>query len=164
MAIETVIDTAAEASKLIGKSGRLAKQHTENKKSATQTIFECIKTALNDYQMTPKQFRVDVYLQAGHPIEVYEIDGKKDTLNVDGEKPHATLKQVFARCSTYHKLNGNLDIETYNDVRNALETVDVVGNAVKQQMKANKLAADLDENQHVEYKKRLKEESAKQAA
>jgi hypothetical protein len=149
---------------LIGKSGRLAQQHNENKKGATQTIFECIKTALNDYNMPPKNFRIEVFLQAGHPVEVYDIDGEKRVENSDGEKPHGTLKTVFTQCVTYHKMHKNLDVESYNNIRDALKKVDVVGDAVKLQMKANKAHDDLDENQQVDYKKRLKEEMAKQAA
>jgi hypothetical protein len=135
MSLQEITDTAAEASKLIGKSGRLAQQHNENKKGATQTIFECIKTALNDYNMPPKNFRIDVFTNAGYPVDVFEVDGAKNTLNVDGEKPPATLQQVFARCSTYHKIHKNLDVESYNDIRNALEKVDVVGAAVTQHVK-----------------------------
>ena len=163
MDINTLTENAVVAAKEIGKAGRLAKQHGENRKSATQTVFECIKTALNDYQVAPKQFRIEVFLQAGHPITVYDIDGEKSIHNADGEKPHGTLKTVFSRCATYHKLNGNLDVEAYNDVLNALKDIDEVGEVVKKRKKADKAYNDLSENQQHEFWVRM-QESDKQAA
>jgi hypothetical protein len=120
MDINAIISTAAEATKRVVKADRLGKSHAEDKKSATQIVFQCVKEACDNHDMTPGEFRVRFAIEAGYSCREYDVDGS--FIEHEGEKMPKTTQTIISLCGKLHKERGKIDVNNVTELRNALKT------------------------------------------
>jgi hypothetical protein len=118
MDIKAIIAVAAEASIAAAKADRLGKNHVADKKAATQQIFECVKAAFDNHDMTPAQFRIEFARAAGYSCREYDIDGS--FTEHEGEKMPKTSQTIISLCGKLHKERNKLDVANVTELRNAL--------------------------------------------
>tara|TARA_R100000781_G_scaffold2446_1_gene3967 strand:- start:740 stop:1210 length:471 start_codon:yes stop_codon:yes gene_type:complete len=121
MDINAIIIKAADASHAVAKADRLGKSHAEDKKAATQIIFECVKAANVEHGMTPGAFRVQFSIEAGYSCREYDVDGKL-LAEHEGEKMPQTAQSIISSCGRYYKEFKTFDnANCIADIRNAFK-------------------------------------------
>lgn len=120
MDINSIITTAADATAAAERAARLGKGHTEDKKAATQVIFECVKAANVEHGMTPGEFRVRFAIESGYSCREYDVDGS--FVEHEGEKMPKTTQTIISLCGKLHKERGTIDVDNVTELRNALKT------------------------------------------
>ena len=120
MDINAIIIKAADASHAVAKADRLGKSHAEDKKAATQVVFECVKSAHDNFGMRPAEFRVQFAIEAGYSCREYDVDGS--FVEHEGEKMPKTAQTIISLCGKLHKERGKIDVANVTELRNALKT------------------------------------------
>lgn len=120
MDINSIISTAADATAAAERAARLGKGHAEDKKAATQVIFECVKAAHDNFGIRPGEFRVQFAIESGYSCREYDVDGS--FVEHEGEKMPQTAQTIISLCGKLHKERGKIDVANVTELRNALKT------------------------------------------
>lgn len=104
--------------KVFDKAANAADEAAESKSSACDDILATFRVALKEYDITPFYFWMDICAANGYAYTRLDPATGKTT-KIDGDKPHNTLKNVASQIKKYFENNGNLEIETYTELRKA---------------------------------------------
>jgi len=111
-----LVATVSNIVKVFDNAANAADKAADNKAAACDAILATFREALNDYDVPPFYFWIDICAANGFAhTRLDPATGK--TTKVDGEKPHNTLKNVASQIKKYFENNGNLEIETYTELR-----------------------------------------------
>ena len=113
-----LIDTVAAIVKTLDKAANAADKAAESKSSACDDILATFREALNQYDLTPFYFWMDICEANGYAYTRLDPATGKTT-KIDGDKPHNTLKNVASQIKKYFENNGNLEIDSYTELRKA---------------------------------------------
>ena len=113
-----LVDTVAAIVKVFDKAANAADKAADNKAAACDDILSTFRVALNEYDLPPFYFWMDVCEANGYAYTRLDPATGKTT-KVDGDKPHNTLKNVASQIKKYFENNGNLEIATYTELRKA---------------------------------------------
>ena len=113
-----LIDTVVAIVKVFDKAANAAADAKDNKAAACDDILATFRVAYNEYDLPPFYFWMDICEANEYAYTRLDpITGK--TTKIDGDKPHNTLKNVSSQIKKYFENNGNLEIETYTELRKA---------------------------------------------
>lgn len=111
-----LVATVSNIVKVFDKAANAADKAADNKAAACDAILAAFQSALNDYDVPPFYFWIDICAANGFAhTRLDPATGK--TTKIDGDKPHNTLKNVASQIKKYFENNGNLEIETYTELR-----------------------------------------------
>ena len=113
-----LVDTVAAIVKVFNKAANAADKAADNKAAACDDILATFRVALNEYDVPPFYFWMDICEANGYAYTRLDPATGKTT-KVEGDKPHNTLKNVASQIKKYFENNGNLEIETYTELRKA---------------------------------------------
>ena len=113
-----LVDTVAAIVKVFDKAATAADKAADNKAAACDDILATFRVALNEYDVPPFYFWMDICEANGYAYSRLDPATGKTT-KVEGDKPHNTLKNVASQIKKYFENNGNLEIETYTELRKA---------------------------------------------
>ena len=113
-----LVDTVAAIVKVFDKAATAADKAADNKAAACDDILATFRVALNEYDIPPFYFWVDICAANGYAhTRLDPATGK--TTKIEGEKPHNTLKNVASQIKKYYENNKNLDVASYTELRKA---------------------------------------------
>jgi hypothetical protein len=113
-----LVETVTAIVKVFDKAANDADKATDNKAAACDDILSTFRVAYNEYDLPPFYFWIDICAANGFAhTHLDPATGK--TTKVEGDKPHNTLKNVASQIKKYFENNGNLEIETYTELRKA---------------------------------------------
>tara|TARA_R110002126_G_C10317423_1_gene488572 strand:+ start:167 stop:703 length:537 start_codon:yes stop_codon:yes gene_type:complete len=110
---KVILKTLELSDKAIGKG-------TENKVSACDAILDTFRTAYDTFGVVPFQFWQDICEEMGFAHDKFDAETAV-SVKIVGEKPHKTLSQVASRVKKYFEKERNLNVESFKEVRKALE-------------------------------------------
>jgi len=113
-----LVDTVAAIVKVFDKAAKDADKAADNKAAACDDILATFRVALNEYDVPPFYFWMDICEAKGYAYTRLDPATGKTT-KVEGDKPHNTLKNVASQIKKYFENNGNLEIDTYTELRKA---------------------------------------------
>jgi len=113
-----LVDTVAAIVKVFDKAATAADKAADNKAAACDDILATFRVALNEYDVPPFYFWMDICEANGYAYTRLDPATGKTT-KVEGDKPHNTLKNVASQIKKYFENNKNLEIETYTELRKA---------------------------------------------
>jgi hypothetical protein len=113
-----LVETVSAIVKVFDKSAKAADKAADNKVAACDDILSTFRVALNDYDVPPFYFWMDICEANGYAYSRLDPATGKTT-KVEGDKPHNTLKNVATQIKKYFENNGNLEIATYTELRKA---------------------------------------------
>ena len=111
-----LVDTVSAIVKVMDKATKAADKAADNKAAACDDILATFRVALNDYDVPPFYFWMDMCAANGYAYQHLDAATGKTT-KVEGDKPHNTLKNVASQIKKYFENNGNLEIGTYTELR-----------------------------------------------
>ena len=111
-----LVSTVASIVKAFDKAADAADKAADNKAAACDDILATFRVALNEYDLPPFYFWMDVCEANGYAYTRLDPATGKTT-KIDGDKPHNTLKNVASQIKKYFEDNGNLEIGTYTELR-----------------------------------------------
>lgn len=111
-----LVKTVSDIVKVFDKAATAADKAADNKAAACDDILSTFRVALNEYDLPPFYFWMDVCEANGYAYTRLDPATGKTT-KVDGDKPHNTLKNVASQIKKYFENNGNLEIGTYTELR-----------------------------------------------
>ena len=113
-----LLDTVAAIVKVFDKAAAAADEAADNKAAACDDILTTFRVALNEHDLPPFYFWMDICEANGFAhTRLDPATGK--TTKIDGDKPHNTLKNVASQIKKYFENNGNLEIDSYTELRKA---------------------------------------------
>jgi hypothetical protein len=113
-----LVATVSNIVKVFDKAANAADKAADSKAAACDDILSAFQSALTDYDLPPFYFWVDICAASGFAhTRLDPATGK--TTKVEGEKPHNTLKNVASQIKKYFENNGNLEIDSYTELRKA---------------------------------------------
>lgn len=113
-----LVDTVSAIVKVMDKATKAADKAADNKAAACDDILATFRVALNEYDVPPFYFWMDICAANGYAhTRLDPATGK--TTKVEGDKPHNTLKNVASQIKKYFENNGNIEIDTYTELRKA---------------------------------------------
>ena len=111
-----LVATVSNIVKVFDNAANAADAAAENKAAACDDILATFREALKGYGVPPFYFWIDICAANGFAhTRLDPATGK--TTKIDGDKPHNTLKNVASQIKKYFENNGNLEIETYTELR-----------------------------------------------
>jgi len=113
-----LVETVSAIVKVFDKAANAADKAADNKAAACDDILVTFRSALDEYDITPFYFWMDICEANGYAYTRLDPATGKTT-KIDGDKPHNTLKNVASQIKKYFENNGNLEIETYTELRKA---------------------------------------------
>ena len=111
-----LVATVSNIVKVFNNAASAADTAAENKAAACDDILATFREALNGYGVPPFYFWMDICEANGYAYTRLDPATGKTT-KIDGDKPHNTLKNVASQIKKYFENNGNLEIETYTELR-----------------------------------------------
>ena len=111
-----LVETVSAIVKVMDKATKAADKAADNKAAACDDILATFRVALNDYDVPPFYFWMDICEANGYAYTRLDPATGKTT-KIDGDKPHNTLKNVASQIKKYYENNGNLEIGTYTELR-----------------------------------------------
>ena len=111
-----LVDTVSAIVKVMDKATKAADKAADNKAAACDDILATFRVALNEYDVPPFYFWMDICEANGYAYTRLDPATGKTT-KIDGDKPHNTLKNVASQIKKYYENNGNLEIGTYTELR-----------------------------------------------
>jgi len=113
-----LVATVSNIVKVFDKAANAADKAANTKAAACDDILTAFQSALSDYDVPPFYFWIDICAANGFAhTRLDPATGK--TTKVEGEKPHNTLKNVASQIKKYFENNGNLEIDSYTELRKA---------------------------------------------
>ena len=113
-----LVETVSAIVKVFDKAAKAADKAADNKAAACDDILSTFRVALNEYDVPPFYFWMDICAANGYAYTRLDPATGKTT-KIDGDKPHNTLKNVASQIKKYYENNKNLDVETYTELRKA---------------------------------------------
>ena len=113
-----LVETVSAIVKVFDKAAKASDKAADNKVAACDDILATFRVALNDYDLPPFYFWMDICEANGYAYSRLDPATGKTT-KIDGDKPHNTLKNVASQIKKYFENNGNLEIATYTELRKA---------------------------------------------
>jgi len=113
-----LVETVSAIVKVFDKAAKASDKAADNKAAACDDILSTFRVALNEYDLPPFYFWMDVCEANGYAYTRLDPATGKTT-KVEGAKPHNTLKNVASQIKKYFENNGNLEIATYTELRKA---------------------------------------------
>ena len=113
-----LVSTVSAIVKVFDKAANAADNAADNKAAACDDILATFRVALNEYDIPPFYFWMDV-CEANDYAYTRLDPATGKTTKIDGDKPHNTLKNVASQIKKYFENNGNLEIDTYTELRKA---------------------------------------------
>ena len=111
-----LVATVSNIVKVFDNAANAADKAADSKAAACDAILATFREALNQYDVPPFYFWIDICAANGFAhTRLDPATGK--TTKVDGDKPHNTLKNVASQIKKYFENNDNLDIEKYTELR-----------------------------------------------
>jgi hypothetical protein len=113
-----LVATVSNIVRVFDNAAIAADAAADDKAAACDAILSAFRSALKDYDLPPFYFWIDIC--AANRFAHTRLDpatGK--TTKVEGEKPHNTLKNVASQIKKYFENNGNLEIDSYTELRKA---------------------------------------------
>jgi hypothetical protein len=104
--------------KVFDKAGLASDKASEAKAGACDEILVSFRSALKDCDLVPFLFWQDICNEANYAYTRLDMATGKAT-KIEGEKPHNTLKNVATQIKKYFENNGNLEIDSYTELRKA---------------------------------------------
>ena len=113
-----LVATVSNIVKVFDNAANAADKAADSKAAACDDILATFREALNGYGVPPFYFWMDICDANGFAhTRLDPATGK--TTKVEGDKPHNTLKNVASQIKKYFENNGNLEIDTYTELRKA---------------------------------------------
>jgi hypothetical protein len=113
-----LVATVSNIVKVFDKAANAADKAADNKAAACDNILATFRVALNEYDLPPFYFWMDI-CEANRYAYTHLDPATGKTTKVEGDKPHNTLKNVASQIKKYFENNGNLEIATYTELRKA---------------------------------------------
>ena len=113
-----LVSTVSAIVKVFDKAANAADAAADNKAAACDNILSTFRVAYNEYDLPPFYFWMDVCEAQGYAYTRLDPATGKTT-KIDGDKPHNTLKNVASQIKKYFENNGNLEIDSYTELRKA---------------------------------------------
>lgn len=113
-----LVETVTAIVKVFNKAANDAAAAADNKATACDDILSTFRVAYNEYDLPPFYFWMDICEANGYAYTRLDPATGKTT-KVEGDKPHNTLKNVASQIKKYFENNGNLEIDTYTELRKA---------------------------------------------
>ena len=114
----TLMNSVLSIVKVFDKAGLASDKASEAKAGACDEILVSFRAALKDCDLVPFLFWQDVCNAAGYAHTRLDMATGKAT-KIEGAKPHNTLKNVATQIKKYYENNGNLEIDSYTELRKA---------------------------------------------
>ena len=113
-----LVDTVAAIVKVFDKAATAADKAADNKAAACDDILATFRVALNEYDVPPFYFWMDICEANGYAYSRLDPATGKTT-KVEGDQPHNTLKNVASQIKKYYENNKNIDVASYTELRKA---------------------------------------------
>ena len=113
-----LIDTVVAIVKVFDNAANAAADAKDNKAVACDDILATFRVAYNEYDLPPFYFWMDICEANDYAYTCLDPTTGKTT-KVEGDKPHNTLKNVSSQIKKYFENNGNLEIDSYTELRKA---------------------------------------------
>jgi len=113
-----LVDTVAAIVKVFDKAANAADKAADNKAAACDDILATFRVALNEYDVPPFYFWMDICEANGYAYSRLDPATGKTT-KVEGDQPHNTLKNVASQIKKYYENNKNIDVASYTELRKA---------------------------------------------
>jgi hypothetical protein len=114
----TLMNSVLSIVKVFDKAGLASDKASEAKAGACDEILVSFRSALKECDIVPFLFWQDICNAAGYAHTRLDMATGKAT-KIEGEKPHNTLKNVATQIKKYFENNGNLEIDSYTELRKA---------------------------------------------
>lgn len=114
----SLIDCVSNTIATFDRVGNTTDNAKAEKSGACDDLVEIFREALIDFDITPFYFWMDICEANGYAYTRLDPATGKTT-KVEGDKPHNTLKNVASQIKKYFENNGNLEIDTYTELRKA---------------------------------------------